>query len=1306
MKEQTAQGRAPGVTAGKTAGLRALGLDRALPAAVQRWLVPLLFIALALLVTASYGSGVQLNDGQASLHINPLRFLGQLLHAWNPALSLGTHTGFWVPYQMPYSWVYGLAQALHVSQDFAQHGAVFLVYLGCLWSMYYCLRGVAPWLDEISKIAGSVAYLFNLYVALNSQAQIVWLLTYGTLPAMVGVLARAMRGEMNVWRASLAIALLALVGAGVNPPLVAINVIIVAIFVVVTIAVDPKPGVVASRTLPIVVAASIAAIAINLYWVVPFVDYFRGVWLNGVLSEAPSMHNAATSFANVLRGLGHWATFVSFAGRAYFPWAATYAGGLFGALLWFVPVVALSGVGLRRNQRPATLFFLLVAIVSIPIVVGYYHDELGDAVTTPVYDQLYRNFPGFQMFRFSYKWVAGVEFGLCGLYALSSFACIATLREYIAKLNPLDQKNWAWTVSAARTLVIALPILVFVPVVVNKTNYPGQPIPSWEYRESSLVGKDQGHRVALFPTQFLEQFDWGNPQFYIEDSLIDRPMVYGLLGSEPSEGSDMWVRRAYRATREGLPFASDLFRVMGVDTILQRDDFIPAIDFSSPGEWRFNTTTLTHDLLHRVLRVTPERSDGPLHVYKLPRALPLLYGVTHPVISTLPTFSDAYLGDVEAMASGKAEFDPPTRSEDEFSSLMQSLAPILPATPEQVRDLALKAALSRGIRVHPPSADAAWLTHFTIEHGGDYAVFALDQSLLFDVPAPQTLEIDGRGLSLQTSGGAWTQYSNIGLTPGTHWVSDGYLDPDLVVALVSVDDLRAWQDRITTLTRSMPQNLASSDLVFAPKTTVTVPASGKYRLRATAVGPFGPDGLINTRLRSTGVTRGAFPADLSGTLPYVFAHGVVATSAVLMPPQWYRDDPSAYDWQRGDPISWFLFARDSTVRVFVPGGRAVHARVSMRVSRLQVSDLLTASVNGGPPQSLTLGGPPAKDQAYDSVDSIDGPVPVPAGFAIDLHPGWNDVAFDFHLKKGEPYDLGPDVISAAVAPDLSFEATGTIGGTAAGSSDASFTAYPLLPPPAGLTGDPDIVGSVSGSGNAGVSLAVALETNGKVVYRLFPIGSDGAFDINFMHPFPNGWDDSSDRIVGMWFLSRTPGAQVTDLFYNLHALPGRALRHPRSLDALPIKIDGRLTAARTVFLTKGRHVVSSGDRQVKIATLALDPVTLPRTRDFTVAWQRRAPTAIDVTVRTTSSPFLLVFGEAFHPEWRATLAGQQLPHVIVDGVSNGWIVPSLPSGGKIELTFTGQTYYVFSAAISIIALLIIIVLACSPDLWPIHGQKR
>ena len=1303
MKERTAEGSPPGV---KTRGiLRGIALERPLPAALQKVLVPTFFVALALLVTTGYGSGVQLNDGQAALHINPLEFLARLLHAWNAKLAMGTHTGFWVPYQTPYSWVYGLAQLLHVPQDVAQHAAVFLVYLGCLWSMYYCMRSVAPWLDEISRIAASCAYLFNMYVALNSQAQIVWLLTYGTLPAMVGVTARAMRAEMNLWRAALAIAMLVLVGAGVNPPLVAINVVILAIFVAVTIALDPKPALVVNRTIPLIVAASIAAFAINLYWLVPFVDYFRTVWLNGVLTEAPSMHNAATSFANVLRGLGHWATFVSFAGRAYFPWAASYAQGLFGALLWFVPIVALAGIALRRNQKPVTLFFLLVTIVSVPIVVGYYHDELGDAVTTPLYDQFYRNFPGFQMFRFSYKWVAGVEFGISGLYGLATYALVSSLREHLSRLGTFERRNWSWLVSATRTVVIAMPILVFVPVLVAKMNYPGQPIPSWEYRERALVGNDQGQRVALFPTQFLEQFDWGNPQFYIEDSLMDRPLIYGLLGSEPSEGMDNWIRRAYRATREGLPFAADMFRAMGVDTILQRDDFIPAIDFSSPGEWRFNSTTLTHDLLHRVIPATPVRSDGPLRVYHVGGALPLFYGVTHPVLSTLPPYSDAIYGDVHAMAKGIAEFDPPTRSADEFSSAMQSLSPILPASADQLRDLAVKEALSHGIRIHPPSADAAWLTRFNVKNGGVYAVFALEQTLLFDRPPPQTLEIDGKYLSLQSAGGAWTQYSNIGLTPGTHWVSDGYLDPDLVVALVSVDDLRAWQDRIGALEHALPLNLATTSLVYAPSVAVTVPATGRYRITASAVGPYGPDGVVATKVARR-PARALFPADLSPALPYTISTGVVGTSPLMAPPQWYREDPAVYQWQRGDPIAWFLFARDSHVRVFVPGHNAIRGRVAMRISRLQVSDLLTVTVKGAQPQTLTLAGPGATDQQYDTIDALDGPTPVPVGFDLDLHPGWNDVAFDFHLKNGERLDLGPDVISAAVAPDLSFTKIAALPAQAAPAADPAFTAFAVGKPPSGLTGDPDIIGNVSGAGT-GAAVAVALSDGGNTLYRLYPIAKDGSFDINFMHAFPNGWNDASTRLEGVWLLARSRNPKFGGLFYGEHALPGANLRHPQSLVQLPLLLDGkRIDARRPVFLRQGRHLFASADRQVKIALLTMDPVSLPRTRDFKIAWDRRSPTNVDVTVKSAASPFLLVFNEAYHPEWSATLDGQVLPHVVVNGVANGWLVPSLPTGGSIVLTFAGQALYVIAGAVSVIALIIMLVLAWAPELWPVFPSNH
>jgi hypothetical protein len=1286
--------------------MRALAASWPIPGLLRKALIPGLFVALALLVTFGYGSGVQLNDGQASLHIDPLKFLWQLIGAWNPALHLGVHTGYWYPYESPYGWAYGAAQLLHVPQDFAQHAIVFGVYLACLASMYYCLRQVTPWLDDVSRVAGSCAYLFNMYVALNSQAQIVWLLTYATLPAMVGVTVRAIRGDMNLWHAALYIALLVLFGAGINPPLVAINAIILGIFVAVTIAFDPVPRAAARRAWPFIAVSSVAVIAINLYWLVPFVDFFRDVYINGVLSEAPSMHNAATSFDNVLRGLGHWATFVSFGGRAYFPWAASYASGLFGALLWFVPIVALGGIAFKRNQRPATLFFLIVTIVSVPIVVGYYHDALGDAVTEPVYNLFYRSFPGFQMFRFSYKWVAGVEFGISGLYAIAAFAILGSLREKLSKAQTQARAGWGWLAPAAAAAFIAVPIFVFIPVLINKMNYAGAVLPSWEYREKALVGNDQRHRVALFPTQYLEQFDWGSPQFYIEDSLVDRPMIYGLLGPEPSEGTDVWVRRSYRAAREGLPFATDMLRVLGVDTILQRDDFIPAIDFSSPGEWRFNTTTLTHDLLHRVIGASPARSDGPLRVYHVAGALPLVYGVTHPIVSTVPTFSDGYLGNVDAMARGKAEFDPPSRSADEFSTALQALSPILPASAAQIRDLAVNEALAHGgIRIHPPSADVGWTTPFDVRSGGVYEVFALEQSLLFEKAPAQNLGIDGTYFSPQTADGAWTEYGQLDLPAGSHFVTDGYPDPDLVVALVSVDDVRAWEDRIVALGRALPRNRATLSLVYGAKTSLTVPSSGNYRIHASAVGPLGPDGQLRARFVPGAAYRGAFPANLSDTLPYVFGAGVIGTSAIMLPPQWYREDPTVYQWQRGDPTPWFLFARDAHVRVFVPGTAPVRTRVAMRVSRLQVSQTVTVTTDGAAAQNVALGGPAAEAQAYDTIAKLEGPVPVVAQFGLILHPGWNDVGFQFNSGSGEREDLGSAVISAAVAPDLTFTRIGASGASQARVTDNQFTALALAKPPS-LAGDPEIAGTVENVGSRPVWLAVALADRGSVAYRVFPISQNGAFDINVMHAFPNSWSDGSQSVAGIWFITRGTRPKFSAVYYNLHAMPARDLRRPQSLTDLPVRVDGKVVGSRPVFLSAGRHLVRSADRQVKITLLTVDPVNLPRTQTLGLAWQRRSTTALSVTAKSTADPFLLVFGEAYHPEWQATLNGSEpLAHVMVDGVFNGWIVPSLPDGGEIALTFSGQRYYAIAAAISLIALVLLIVLACVPKLWPIRASE-
>ena len=61
------------------------------------------------------------------------------------------------------------------------------------------------------------------------------------------------------------------------------------------------------------------------------------------------------------------------------------------------------------------------------------------------------------MFRFSYKWVAGVEFGISGLYGLASFALLGWLREQFAAMHR-DEKRSVASVGRRRTLV-AMPVI-------------------------------------------------------------------------------------------------------------------------------------------------------------------------------------------------------------------------------------------------------------------------------------------------------------------------------------------------------------------------------------------------------------------------------------------------------------------------------------------------------------------------------------------------------------------------------------------------------------------------------------------------------------------------------------------------------------------------------------------------------------------------------------------------------------------------------------------------------------------------------
>ncbi|MGD1067432.1 MAG: alpha-(1-_3)-arabinofuranosyltransferase family protein, partial [Vulcanimicrobiaceae bacterium] len=573
-----------------------------------------LLVLLPAFVTASFGTSLVIGDAQAELHIDPQRFLERIVWAWNPDFLYGTHTGFSHVYNTPYTWLYvGLAW-LHVPAFVSQLAVMFLVYLTVGWGMYVGLGLLAPRLAEGAKLAGCAAFACTMYVAFNSNGSTPMLLAYAAIPLFVGVTVAVSRGTLTPLRGGLAIGLIVLVSGGFNPPLIAINLVCAAIAAVVWLAMVGQRARTLRRLLAYAGVSVLAVVLFNAYWIVPFLDYMRHAWIGGVLDESAAMHNADTTYVNVLRGLGQWSIFQNGPNGAWYAWAPWYASGPFAVALWLVPLVGALGL-VRRRLRPAALVALLVVLVSVPMVTGYYTGNVLARATAAVYDLAYRFVPLFQMFRSVYKWVGPVEFGFGALYAFAVGSALAFVRARAGRAGHFGLLTLA--------AFCVAPMIIYLPVVFAKANGLAPPLPAWIEAERSVRVPDDG-RVALLPGQYLEQYLWGNPTYYLEDSTFPQSLLFGYLGSAPNEVADQWMRRAYRDFRAGEPNARADFEFLGTRLLVDRQDFLDPIDFAFVDQALQTDASTPSVLLHR-LGLKPGAVDGANVFYPLPSALPRVY---------------------------------------------------------------------------------------------------------------------------------------------------------------------------------------------------------------------------------------------------------------------------------------------------------------------------------------------------------------------------------------------------------------------------------------------------------------------------------------------------------------------------------------------------------------------------------------------------------------------------------------------------------------------------------------------------------
>jgi hypothetical protein len=1277
-------------------------------------------LVMALIATLDYGSGNIIGEGVADLHIDPIGFLNSLLYTWDPKPFLGSHQGFTQVYLTPYTFLYALFAAIHMPAITAQRAIIFLIYLWIAGGMYWGLKYIAPGMHPIARLAGAAAYLFNIYVAFNSAGSVPMLLTYGALPWMTGAIAAGMDGALPAVSAGALAAVFVFVGSGENPPIIALNAIILALFVVSYFLWEGFSRERVLRFAKTAISALVFSIALNLYWIVPFLGYMKSAWLSGVLDESPLMHNADSSFANVFRGLGQWAIFQDGPSGPYYSWAHAYqVGQLFAFLLWLVPIFGIAALLFRGRRSRALPFFLLVSFVSIPFAVGYYRGPLGDAITEPVYNVLYHFVPGFQMFRASYKWVGGNEFAMAGLFATFVWYAYESM------------KSARVAIAAAAVL---LPLIVYIPIIQFKANYPMASLPAWTSAEGRMAGNAPDTRIALFPGQYLEQFHWGNPGYYMEHALLSKPMLYGYLGAATNESSDQWLRLAYRRVREGYPDAKAILRTLSVSAMLQRDDFRAVQDFAFPEADVTSNVTVAHDDLTRILGLRQSARAGANRLYPVPDPLPMVYAVTNPHVALGPAASVATASNWNALSRGQASVSLDGLTFAQVENLLGSGA-LVAHSRAALDDYTTSLLLPRSTRVeaqyeHQP---------FELNRGGLYRVSAMNLGLEYRYPL-SPIRIDGRNFApLGRETRSWQYLGATRLRAGVHHVTAGgagYVTPILIV-LTRAPVWSQQRDRVAELfkrgageTQTIP--------VKRSKAVIDTPVAGWYSLSATRLSAFASLYFTNPiTLSARSSTRIVAPGDVTHfELPYVLDRGVDPSQVQPLASSWY-ESPQVFDWNRASAVYWWVLSKDAHFAVYSPAKHPIGAVLRMQFAALAPIDAITVRTPLGSASAavhgISYGGAPAARPlaAYLRMPEV---VKVP----LRLRPGINDVRIGCACNK---VGLPAGLVTGVSAQEQQQYIGAVLSSTAFVTRDRSASAYDfprtqrshVIPVPGGaiaiagdqgspfevaalplanrtLDGDPFLQGSikqiVGRSGRAWIGETVAL--NGTSYYRLFPIENPSGLNISLAQGLPNTASDRGGRITSLFvLLSTDPDADVgTNPVFALLGLgdlrtgllPASAMR-----SSLSLRVDGKPVRSY-VYLRRGRHTITPLESEAAIDTLTVARRGIPQSRRVALSVNYISPTRLIATLPATQKPFLLVLNESYYPQWQAHIGKTQLLHVQANGFANGWVVPPNPVGARIELDFTAQQQFIRAAIISAIAALAIILVI--PYEWLRAARRR
>lgn len=530
------------------------------------WPLAVSLVVVAVVAVWINETGSWIGDNRFEQYENPGRRLARTLSVWDSSRGLGgLRVDFWPGVTVPL----GLLRILGVSRAATEHlWHAALIATGGIGTAAFLRTRIER--IGIAHTVAALLYMFGPYTVgflLPSNLYV----NYAVAPWIFVLFVRGLQSA-EPWRAAAGASLIVFAVGNTEVAGLAYALLYLLPIAVFLVHVDR------TTTWPRVIGlgARFGVLAVGVSAVTALTTVMGAEVFDQNLreTEAPTVLNGNSSWAESWRGLGNWLLYHIDSTGFSRPQILPYLSDPIVITASFVPVAAAVAMVSFGRGRERVLFGAMM-IMGLTMMVGLY--PLRDP---SVYGRLLRGaydvFPSLEVLRNNYKAGSGVMLSVACLAGMATSSAWQSVRARLAGRGPRARLAGAATVGVVVVLLLAAIAQPFWRGDLYPTDTTLEAVPSHVYDAAAwLDAQPEGGRVLVLPRAYRSEFRWGWVNDDVLDAYIARPHVIEvpIHLSRPVAADAIAALDAHLIDRVYEPGnIGRLARALGIEYVMIRND--------------------------------------------------------------------------------------------------------------------------------------------------------------------------------------------------------------------------------------------------------------------------------------------------------------------------------------------------------------------------------------------------------------------------------------------------------------------------------------------------------------------------------------------------------------------------------------------------------------------------------------------------------------------------------------------------------------------------------------------------------------